>query len=88
MAHRWPGPLAGWLDGLADWSVTPPLNRLRAWMQTISRLRRAAGVLEAASIRWVFRRVRPDLVWCNTVVTVALGCRRRGAAGPGGADEP
>ena len=69
VAHRWGGPLTAWLDAHADRSVTPPLNRLRAALQTITSLRRAAGLLETASIRWVLRRVQPDLVWCNTVVT-------------------
>lgn len=80
VAHRAGGPLAAELDAAADRSLTPPANRLRQVLRRSRWTQRAAPMVERWGIRRVLRRTRPQLVWCNTVVT-ATWAREAAAAG-------
>lgn len=66
---RWGGPLRTEFESAADVTVSEPLSRVRA----VLRRRRITRGLSSAIGRWAARRVvarvRPDLVWCNTVIT-------------------
>lgn len=69
LVHRWGGPLEAELDRAADSSRREPLRRLRALLRRSRITKPLAARLEAATAKWTMKRVKPDLVWCNTVVT-------------------
>lgn len=75
---RWPGPLMGELAGTGAKMSMEPLRRLRAlrrWRLT----RSLTAYLEMRLAALVIWRVRPDVIWCNTVTSACYikpGLRR------------
>lgn len=67
--HRWGGPMAAELDAAADETFLEPAAALRVTLRRWRRSKRAAGSIERWAIERTLRRVRPDVVWCNTVIT-------------------
>lgn len=66
---RWGGPLRSEFESVAGAVFDEPFSRLRAAMQRNSRTKRLIPILERWAARRVLRRLQPDLVWCNTVIS-------------------
>jgi glycosyltransferase involved in cell wall biosynthesis len=76
---RWPGPLRAEFAATGAKVVTEPLRRLRVVLRMWPPTRRLANRLEQFSAALVILWLRPDVVWCNTVVSacyVRPGVRR------------
>lgn len=69
LVHRWGGPMAGELDEAASRSFLEPGARLRVALQRWRVTKRASASVERWAVDRTLRRVAPDLVWCNTVIT-------------------
>ncbi len=69
VVHRWGGPLEDELNSSADDHVDEPLRRVRVVLRRWRRTKGAADRLERMAAKRTIRRVRPDLVWCNTLIT-------------------
>lgn len=68
-ALRWGGPLEEEFRATAQTFVREPWSRLRAALGRRHRTRRWVPALGRAAARRVIARSRPDLVWCNTVIS-------------------
>jgi glycosyltransferase involved in cell wall biosynthesis len=79
LVHRWGGPLKPQLDAAADRSMMEPMARAQAILRRSRRTRGIAWRLRHRAVARAFDRVRPDLVWCNTVLPLdyAVEARRR-----------
>jgi glycosyltransferase involved in cell wall biosynthesis len=76
---RWPGPLRAAFAATGAKVVTEPLRRLRVQLRRWSPTRPLANHLEQLSAALVIRWQRPDVIWCNTVLSacyVKPGLRR------------
>ena len=82
VVHRWGGPLRADLDAAADWSVDEPASRLRAVLRRNQRTWPLATRVERWAARRAIARVRPDQVWCNTVLSAVYVPAARAAGVP------
>jgi glycosyltransferase involved in cell wall biosynthesis len=76
---RWPGPLGDEFAANSEKVVTEPLRRLRVLLRKMRPTRTLATRLEVWSAALVIRWQRPDVIWCNTVLSacyVRPGLRR------------
>ena len=76
---RWPGPLRAEFAATGATVVTEPLRRLRVLLRMWPPTRPLANHLEQFSAALVILWQRPDVIWCNTVVSacyVRPGLRR------------
>jgi glycosyltransferase involved in cell wall biosynthesis len=67
--HRWGGPLSGELDAAAAAHCGDPLRVPRVLLRRRRATAAMADRVERWSARRILRRLRPDVVWCNTVLT-------------------
>lgn len=67
--HRWGGPMRRELDDAAGVGRLEPMSHLRVLLRRSRRTKALAGLIERRAIGRVLDRVRPDVVWCNTVLT-------------------
>lgn len=77
---RWRGPLRPDFHEVADSVVDEPLSRFRALLYRRRRTRQLVPTVSRLAADWVVRWQRPDLVWCNTVISApyAVAAARRG----------
>ena len=80
--HRWGGPLEAEMDAAAVSSVRQPMNRARIALRRFSLTKGLARSLDRWAIDRVLRRQRPDVVWCNSVVTGSVASRAVAAGVP------
>jgi glycosyltransferase involved in cell wall biosynthesis len=76
---RWPGPLRGEFASKGAKVVTEPFCRLRVLLRKWRLTRSLANHVERFSAAFVIRWQRPDVIWCNTVLStcyVRPGLRR------------
>jgi glycosyltransferase involved in cell wall biosynthesis len=76
---RWPGPLRAEFAATGAKVVTEPLRRLRVLLRMWPPTRPLANRLERWSAALVILWQRPDVIWCNTVLSacyVKPGLRR------------
>lgn len=76
---RWPGPLRAEFAATGAMVLTEPLRRMRVLLRRWPVTRPLANRLEQICATFVLLRHRPDVVWCNTVVSacyVKPGLRR------------
>lgn len=71
VVHRWGGPMRHELDDAAGVGRLEPMSHLRVLLRRSRRTKAFAGRIERRAIDRVLDRVRPDVVWCNTVLTAA-----------------
>lgn len=69
VALRWPGPLRPAYEETGAQVKLEPLRRLRATLRIWRRTRSVANLLDQWGAGLAIKRSRPDLVWCNTVLT-------------------
>lgn len=81
-ALRWGGPLEGEFRSGADTFLREPWSRLRAAMGRRHRTRRWVPALSRFAARRVIARSRPDLVWCNTVISSVYAVEAAAAGVP------
>jgi glycosyltransferase involved in cell wall biosynthesis len=66
---RWPGPLQADFEGTGAKVVLEPLRRLRAALRLWPLTRPLANWLEQLVAFAVIACLRPDVIWCNTVLS-------------------
>lgn len=66
---RWGGPLRSAFERAAEVTIDEPASRLRAALSRHPRTKQLVPALSRFAARRVLRRFRPDLVWCNTVIS-------------------
>jgi glycosyltransferase involved in cell wall biosynthesis len=66
---RWAGPLAPEFEATSDRLILEPLRRVRAALRWWAPTRPVANVVEQVTAMAVIAWVRPDVVWCNTVLS-------------------
>lgn len=66
---RWGGPLVKDVRATGSRVVFEPLRRIRTALRLWGRSRRLATWLEQIAAGLVIAAVRPDVVWCNTVLS-------------------
>ena len=78
--HRWGGPMKRELDRAALNGRLEPLSTIRVALRRRQRTKRLARRVESFAINRVITRERPDVIWCNTVLTATYArvARSRG----------
>lgn len=79
---RWGGPLAPDLRTAAHRAVDEPASRLRALLRRRRSTKRFVVRLERWAASRVVRSTRPDLIWCNTVISVPYAVAATGSEVP------
>jgi glycosyltransferase involved in cell wall biosynthesis len=66
---RWPGPLRSEFNATGARVFLEPLRRVRVTLRLWPPTRRVAAVLEQVAAAIVIVALRPDVIWCNTVLS-------------------